>query len=352
MPNKLVSLFILGACLAFASCKPDEPDEIIKKEKVDTALISVSSEMPPIVSFPDNVISRAGIELGRFLFYDKRLSENNTISCATCHNQAMAFTDNNKALSEGTLGLLGNRNSMPTFNLMWFDSLFWDSRAARLKKLAIMPIENILEMNTTPEAVVEKLKMDPAYKLRFKNAFGDEDITVDRLAKGLEQFLMSMVSDNSRFDKSKRGELKLTSEEQRGFEVASQKGCFKCHSTSLFTDNLSHNTGIDLYFKDKGLGGFNKKYSDEGKFKTPSLRNVALTAPYMHDGRFKTLEEVINFYDHEVIPNLASRNISPFIEPQTRNRLTPSDLSALKAFLNSLTDYEFVSNPKFSDPFK
>ena len=173
--------------------------------------------MPPIVSFPDNVVTKAGLELGRFLFYDPLLSENNKISCASCHNQAMAFTDNNKKVSEGTVGQKGTRNAMPTFNLMWFDSLFWDSQAARLKQLALMPIENSLEMNTTPQEVVKKLRLVTDYKLKFKNAFGNDSITIQQLALALEQFLMSMVSDNSKFDKSKRGEVQLSPLEQRGF---------------------------------------------------------------------------------------------------------------------------------------
>lgn len=347
-------MLVIGAMsLVLVSCKPDEPDIIIKKTNVDTSIISVSSEMPPLIIFPDNKLSKAGIELGRFLFYDKLLSEDNTMSCGSCHNQAMAFTDNNKKFSEGTQKKLGNRNAMPTFNLMWFDSLFWDSRASRLNQLALMPIKNPLELNTTPEAVIAKLKLVPDYRIKFKNAFGDDSITTQRLAFALEQFLVSMVSDNSRFDKAKRGEIKSTLEEERGFEVASQKGCFNCHKTSLFTDNLSHNTGLDLSITDKGLGGFTGKYNQEGKFKTPSLRNVALTAPYMHDGRFETLEKVIEFYDHEVIDNLGARNISfEFIEQGTRNRISPSDTKALIAFLHSLTDINLVTNPKFSDPFK
>ena len=347
-------ILILG-CLVFASCKPDEPDEIIKNKPKDTALISVSGELPDIVTFPDNKLTRSGIELGRFLFYDPLLSDNNTISCGSCHNQSLAFTDNGKAFSTGsTKDKIGNRNSMPTFNLMWFDSLFWDSRAARLKQLALMPIQNPLEMNTTPEAVVEKLKLSADYKERFKKAFGDENITVERMALAMEQFLMTMVSDNSKFDKSKQGLVALSAEEKRGFEVASQKGCFNCHSTSLFTDNLSHNTGLDTKADEKGLGAITKLTKDNFKFKTPSLRNVALTAPYMHDGSFKTLEQVIDFYDHDVIPNLQKvpNNISPFIEQGTRNRISPSDTKALIAFLNSLTDYDMLTNPKFSDPFK
>ena len=353
--SPLFTVYLVMLCMAllFGSCKPDDPDIIIKKVIVDTALISVSSEMPPLVNFPDNKLSKAGIELGRFLFYDKLLSEDNTLSCGSCHNQAMAFTDNHKKLSEGTQKKLGDRNAMPTFNLMWLDSFFWDSRAARLNQLALMPIKNPLELNTTPEAVVAKLKLVPDYRLKFKNAFGNDSITPEKLALALEQFLVSMVSDNSRFDKAKRGELKLSGDEQRGFEVASQKGCFNCHKTSLFTDNLSHNTGLDLIITDKGLGGFTGKYNQEGKFKTPSLRNVALTAPYMHDGRFETLEKVIEFYDHEVIDNLGARNISlDFIEQGTRNRISPSDTKAVVAFLNSLTDINLVTNPKFSDPFK
>jgi cytochrome c peroxidase len=348
--------FIIGlSLLAFVSCKPIEPDIIIKKEVVDTSLISVSSEMPNIVSFPDNKVTRAGLDLGRFLFYDPLLSDNNTISCGSCHNQALAFTDNGLKVSIGsTPDKIGNRNAMPTFNLMWYKGLFWDSRASRLKQLALMPIQNPLEMNTLPEIVVEKLKLSSMYRTKFKNAFGSDSITVERLALALEQFLMSMVSDNSKFDKKQRGELNFTNEEQRGFDIASQKGCFNCHSGSLFTDNISHNTGLDPKITDKGLGGFTKLVTDEGLFKTPSLRNVAVTAPFMHDGRFESLEQVIDFYDHEV--NINAPNINNptkgFLEQGMRNRITDSDKKALIAFLNTLTDYNLITNPKFSDPFK
>ncbi|MCB9251809.1 MAG: c-type cytochrome [Flavobacteriales bacterium] len=359
MKLKLIVLASMLLSLAMVSCGPADPDDVPVVKKEDTSIISVSTEMPPIVEHADNPLSRAGVELGRFLFYDKLLSENNSISCGSCHNQAMAFTDNNKVFSEGTVKQLGTRNSMPTFNLMWFDSLFWDSRAQRLKQLVLMPIENPLEMNTTPEQVVEKLKKLQDYKDKFRNAFGTEEITVEKMAMALEQFLKTIVSDNSRFDKAKRGELALTDLEKRGFELAGQKGCFNCHSTSLFTDNLSHNTGLDFVsnqggqFKDNGLGGFTKIKNHEGKFKTPSLRNVALSSPYMHDGRFKTLEEVLEFYDEGVKSNLNSRNISfEFMQQGTLNKLTPQDTKALLAFLNSLTDYDLISNPKFSDPFQ
>jgi cytochrome c peroxidase len=352
--KNIATMMVLLSLLAFASCKPIEPEEIVNPKVTDTSIIKVSSEMPPIVNYPDNKLSRAGVELGRFLFYDKLLSEDNSLSCASCHNQAMAFTDNGKKFSVGTKMLEGNRNSMPTFNLMWFDSLFWDSRAARLKQLVLMPIENPLELNTTPQAVVDKLKLLPEYKLRFKNAFGSDEITVEKMALAMEQFLMTMVSDNSKFDKAKRGEAKLDALEQRGFDIASQKGCFNCHSTSLFTDNLSHNTGLDLNpHTDLGLGGFTKKSKQNFKFKTPSLRNVELTAPYMHDGRFNTLQEVIKFYDEDVASNLSSPNISlPLIQQGLRNRLSPEDKNAMLAFMRSLTDYDLVTNPKFSDPFK
>jgi len=351
--KKILIGFTIVSSFALSSCGTVEPDDIIKSKPSDTALLSVSSEMPAIINYQDNKLTKDGIQLGRFLFYDKLLSEDNTLSCASCHNQANAFTDNGKKFSEGTRHLLGDRNSPPTFNLMWYDSMFWDSRAARLKQLVLMPISNPIELNTTPEAVIEKLRKTADYKKRFKDAFGSEDITIDKMAFAMEQFLLTIVSDNSKFDKAKRGELKLTSLEQRGFDIASQKGCFNCHNTSLFTDNLSHNTGLELYFKDKGLGGFNKKYSDDGKFKTPTLRNVALTAPFMHDGRFNNLDEVIKFYDEDVAMNLNSRNISlAFMEQALRNHISVDDKKALIAFLNTLTDFDLVTNPKFSDPFK
>lgn len=345
---------ISALLLTLSGCGPEPPPIVIPPGGGgDTTIISVS-ELPPLRVPQDNPLSVAGVDLGRHLFYDKMLSGDQSQSCATCHNQSDAFTDNGKRFSEGIHGDIGSRNAMPIFNLMWSDSLFWDSRARDLRELATMPIENPIEMDARVEDVLVRLNASSFYKDKFAKAFGVSTITKEDLSKALEQFLLSITSDDSKFDQFNRGEVNLTDQELRGFEVLRVKGCFNCHSTSLMHDNLSHNTALDLSPKDKGLQEVTGDYNDRHKFKTPSLRNIMLTAPYMHDGRFSTIEEVIRFYE-EVGVNLnveSNRNASPFMQIAPRNRLTASQMTDVKAFLETLTDHTLLTNPKYSDPFK
>jgi cytochrome c peroxidase len=345
----------IGICfiLFTSSCGPEIAPEIISgenPEETDTTLIPISSELPEAVFPSDNMPTAEAIDLGRHLFYDNILSANNEQSCGSCHNQELAFTDNNKRFSEGTFGDMGDRNAMPLFNLMWSEKLFWDSRANDLRHLALMPIENPIEMASEIEDVIAKLNASAMYKQKFKEAYGVDSITDELLAMALEQFLFSLVSDNSKFDKFNRGEVNLSQVEMRGFNVLKIKGCFNCHNTGLMHDNGSHNTGLDRNPKDKGLGGTTGNPEDDFKMKTPSLRNIMVTAPYMHDGRFATVEDVIRFYEEDV--NFESRNLDrELMSIATRNRLTSQEMSDALAFLRTLTDHEFLKNPKHSDPF-
>ena len=357
MSNCNKSKIIYGVIILFGyltSCKDTPPDIIIKKDdpinNSDTFQLKVNSEMPELRIPVDNPLTKEGVTLGRFLFFDPILSGNNKQACADCHNQGDAFTDNNKKLSEGIRGKLGNRNSMPIFNLMWVDSFFWDGRAKTLRELATMPIENPLEMDARVPDVLLKLNASSLYKDKFKKAFGVDTITKLELSKALEQFLLTIVSDNSKFDRVNMGLEKFTASEQAGFDQMKIKGCFACHKGTLLLDNAFHNIGLDLVFADKGLGEFTKNSKDNGKLKTPSLRNIARSAPYMHDGRFNTLMEVIDFYDNDVkinSPNISSAEM----EVLRRNKLSLEQKKDIIAFLNTLTDNKYLSNPDYKTPF-
>jgi len=294
----------------------------------------------------DNPLTEEGVELGRTLFHDPRLSINNSQSCASCHQAATGFTDA-KQHSLGAEGQVGTRNAMPLFNLAWKSAFFWDGRASSLREQVLEPIENPIEMHETLTNVVAKLAATTNYPSLFARAFGSPEINSDHLARALEQFLLTQVSHNSKFDRSLAGEAELTVEEQRGFELfhteydprREQFGadCFHCHGGPLFQSQGFANNGLDRAFKDLGRHDVTKKEGDRGKFSVPSLRNVAVTAPYMHDGRFSTLEEVIEHYATGVKrsatldPNLAKH-------PDGGVPLSAADKQALAAFLRTLTD--------------
>ena len=238
----------------------------------------------------NNPMTVEGVALGKKLFFDNILSGNETQSCATCHNPTKAFT-NNKQFSKGIDGRIGTRNSMPLFNLAWnFDELFaWDGKEFSLERQALEPVSNPIEMHANWETVVEKLKTHPTYPVLFQQAFGSPTINRDRVTKAIAQFERTLISSNSKFDQYLRGEKSLTPEEQNGFAIFMDEAkgdCFHCHGSDnnpLWTDHQFHNNGLDLFFKDLGLGAITGDPSDNGKFKSPSIRNLAFTAPYMHD---------------------------------------------------------------------
>jgi cytochrome c peroxidase len=311
----------------------------------------------------DNPFTVEGIALGRELFYDKRLSGDNTQSCASCHFQSNAFADTNR-FSTGIDGIEGTRQGMALINLGYQFDFFWDGRATTLEEQIIEPIINPIEMNTTWAEVMEKITEDEAYMDQFKLIYSTSSIDSTHVAKVMAQFLRTMVSSNSKYDKRLKGEYTFTPSEQRGWLLFQQEGgdpelgqggewgadCFHCHPLAgvQFSDYQLHNNGLDSVFTDLGRGAVTGDPNDYGRFKTPSLRNVEVSAPYMHDGRFETLEEVIEHYNSGGHP---SSTIDPFMKfTQGGLQLSEQDKQDLIAFLKTLTDEQFLTDTAFSDP--
>lgn len=320
--------------------------------------LEIPSRFPQVELPADNPLSVEGVELGRRLFEEKRLSINQSVSCASCHQEATGFSDVRR-FSLGAEGQAGKRRSMPLVNLAWQKDFFWDGRSSSLREQVLMPIADPHEMNESPANVVAKLAKDPAYEKAFAAAFGSPGVTVDRLARALEQFLLTKLSHESRFDLALRRAGDLTEEEKRGLQLfvtehAPERGlrgadCFHCHGGMLFTDHGFHDNGLELEESDLGRMIVTGNEADRGKFKTPSLRNVALRAPYMHDGRFATLEEVVEHYDSGV---LRRPNLDPNLAKHPAGGLGLSDQEKreLVAFLRTLTDTRLPSPSEPSSP--
>jgi cytochrome c peroxidase len=362
----------------------------------------------------DNPLTGEGVVLGSKLFFDRRLSADNSQSCASCHHPRSAFSENRR-FSRGVEGEIGTRNAMPLFNLAWKNSFFWDGRAATLREQVLQPIQNPIEMHETLTNLVAKLETlslapgfspvtapaanstaaavfaiastaetvsgygisntwlkpgadesggtsgargvtRPAgdYAALFTRAFGSPEISADRIARALEQFLLVQVSFDSKFDRVLLDREKFTEEEQRGFELFNTEydprheqygaDCFHCHGGPLFQSQTFANNGLDSEFRDLGRYNVTKRDGDQGKFSVPSLRNVAVTAPYMHDGRFRTLEDVVEHYctgtkrSATLDPNLAKH-------PDGGVPLSAADKRALVAFLKTLADERFLPRP-------
>jgi cytochrome c peroxidase len=311
----------------------------------------------PIPDLPrDNPLTVERVMLGKTLFFDKQLSINNAQSCADCHMQEKAFSDGRRT-ARGAEGEFGTRNSMPLFNLAWKKEFFWDGRAKSLREQVLQPIQNPIEMHESLTNLCTKLRATDKidYSNLFTTAFGSPEITAEKISLALENFLLTLTSFNAKFDRVLRGEEKFTAEEQRGFELFSTEydprrgqfgaDCFHCHGGPLFQSQSFANNGSDGAFKDIGREKVTGKASDRGKFSVPSLRNVELTAPYMHDGRFRTLESVIEHYSTG-IPRSATLDPNLAKHPDGGVPLSDSDKRALVAFLKTLTDAQFVSAGK------
>jgi len=290
--------------------------------------------LPPLSWPSDNPYSMAKVELGRYLYFDARLSVDETVSCATCHNPKFAFTDG-APVSTGIKGQKGGRSAPTVINRAYALAQFWDGRAQSLEEQAKGPMQNPIEMGNTHEAIVARLKGIAGYRPLFARAFGSEEIDIDRVAKAIACFERTVLSGNAPFDRYKRGDKSaMTAEQVRGMAVFFDKGkCDRCHEGANFTLNAYANLGIgtDKPEPDVGRYAITKDPRDWGVFKTPTLREIEHTAPYMHDGRFKTLEEVVDFYDKGGIPN---RNLDPTVKPL---HLTAAEKSELVAFLKALS---------------
>ena len=311
----------------------------------------------------DNPVTDAGATLGRVLFYDTQLSANNTISCASCHVQETGFTDANQ-LSTGFLGGLTGRNSMGLSNARYYDNgrFFWDERANTLEDQVLMPIQDEVEMGLTLDELVTKIQAADYYEPLFEDAFGTTTVTSDLISSARSQFVRSMVSYESRFDAgltAAGGDIRrpfdnFTALENMGktLFLSGRTQCSNCHETATFSGDQARNNGLDAVLTDQGVGGVTGRNQDNGEFKVGSLRNIALGAPYMHDGRFSTLREVVEFYNDGI-------QDSPFLDNRLRvnngqvrrMNLDNEEIEALVAFMETLTDESFINDEKFSNPF-
>lgn len=304
----------------------------------------------PVYHFSTNPVTKDGFELGRKLFYDRALSGNNTISCGDCHIQTSSFTHHGHTVSHGIFDRQGIRNSPPIMNLAWSTNFMWDGGIADLDLQAIAPITNHVEMEETMENVLAKLQASPAYPALFKQAYGTDEITTANFLKSLSQFMVMCVSSNSKYDSVVRGQgdAELTQVEAEGRTLVQQK-CGSCHKEPLFTDNSFRNNGLTpSMVNDEGRYLITKNVDDKYKFKVPSLRNLAYTAPYMHDGRLLTLDAVLDHYTSGV-------QNSPTLDPALNQAgitgipLTVDEKAKIGAFLATLNDRGFLFDQRFSE---
>ncbi len=293
-----------------------------------------------------------GVALGRRLFYDQRLSGDETQSCGSCHQQAFAFTDGGRRFSLGIDGIEGTTNAPAIINALYIPDLFWDGRSATLEEQALEPVPNPIEMHVEWDVAVARLQADEELVDDFESAFGTRTVTKELVVRAIAQFERTLVSNNSRFDKYVRGELELTPQELRGFDrykFENEGDCFHCHALGgLFTHNVFANNGLDAD-PDPGRFANTGDEFDMGKFRAPTLRNIEVTGPYMHDGRFDTLEQVLDHYGGGMQdgPNFDSKLFLHLTQGRTFSTQAKADIIA---FLKTLTDEEFLTNPDFADP--
>jgi cytochrome c peroxidase len=348
--------------LVFACAKDSSPEPTII-EKDETPYVLSYQNLPAPNLPADNPLTLQGVQLGRMLFYDPLLSRDGSQSCASCHLQANGFSDPDR-FSIGVEGLPGKRQAMSVFNLAWHSNeFFWDGRATLLRDQALLPIQDPLEMNETLANVINKLSNSQDYKDQFSRAFGSVEVTAEKMALAMEQFMLSVVSSDSKYDRYLAGEVELTESEERGrqlfeteynpfFPQFSGADCAHCHGGSNFENDQYMNNGLDTddMMTDIGREAVTQNPMDRGKFKVPSLRNIELTAPYMHDGRFQTLEEVIDHYNEGI-------KMSSTADPTVINTmesglfLTDQDKIDLINFLKTLTDESLATNPAYQSPF-
>lgn len=311
-----------------------------------------SDSLGPFVPHFSNPSTAAGIALGRRLFYEKALSNDHSMSCGTCHLQANAFTDP-RPFSIGTDGSAGTRNAMAIINAGWDHRFFWDGRAGGLENQAHDPVVNPIEMANTWPVVMERLQNSTDYPPLFQQVFGTDVIDSVLVTRAIAQFERTLVSFRSRYDRYLwEGETDLLNEQElRGLALfTGDAHCGDCHGGILLSDHALRNNGLDANIVDGGLGDLTHNPQDLGRFKVPTLRNIAVTAPYMHDSRFATLEEVVAFYAHDV--QLTSPNLDGHMAPWGSGfvNLTPQDEADLVAFLHTLTDSTFLTWPGFAEP--
>lgn len=369
--RNIILFFTLGIMLL--ACKYDVLEEKLEDDNTNIVddfsntspyNLNIPPFFPPMDIPSNNPLTEEGVQLGKYLFWEKKLSLDNSISCGSCHLPQNSFSDPNR-YSAGVGGTLGNRQSMALINLGWARHFFWDGRKSTLEDQILEPVENPIEMHEQWSDVVEKLNNDTLYPPLFSAAFGSPHITKERAAKAIASFIRTMVSAGSKFDKQRTGQYTFTQEEYRGFVLFTTEGgspeqvaggsfgadCFHCHGFGdmQMTDGLFHNNGLDSHFQnDPGRFNVTLNPLDSGKFKTPTLRNVEFSAPYMHDGRFNSLIEVIEHYNTGGHPSTTIDSFMKFTSGGLQ--LSETSKNDLIAFLRCLSDTAFMNNPNFKDP--
>ncbi len=361
--KKITSLLVLSGFIVLTSCKKDPEPYVAEYDSTPYSLQYTNNTLP-VPNLPsDNPLTIEKVELGRMLFYENQLSKDGSMNCATCHVQSDGFSDLNQ-FSTGVEGLQGGRQAMAIFNMAWNENgFFWDGRAELLRHQSILPIQDPLEMNETLENVISKLGSDTLYISQFKRAFDGGAITSLNISLALEAFMMSIVSDNSKYDRYLAGTETLTASEENGrvlffaeynefFPATSGADCAHCHSGTNFENDQYMNNGLDTdgTMTDEGRQDATGDPNDKGKFKVTSLRNIAVTEPYMHDGRFSTLEEVIDHYNDGI---QQSATLDPALDATTTTglMLDATEKADLINFLKTLTDDSYLNNPAYKSPF-
>lgn len=359
--NKLLMVFLLlAATVIIYSCKKDY---IIVQDHNDNHVHLNTGVFPPPNIAVDNPLTKEGVQLGRMLFYEKALSRDGSISCASCHNQETAFSDTNR-FSIGVNNMPGGRQAMAIFNMAWnTNQFFWDGRANLLRHQSLMPIQDNLEMDETLDNVVTKLQASEMYRSQFNKAFGTDQVDTLLISKALEQFMNSIVSNQSKYDDYLASKTTLTTQEERGrflffteynpaFPNQSGADCQHCHGGANFENDRYMNNGLDTdaQVTDIGREKVTSNAADKAKFKVTSLRNIELTPPYMHDGRFNTLKEVVNHYNRVKQSNTLDLSFGQQVQNNGLH-LSSQDKEALVAFLKTLTDHSLATNPAYTDPF-
>lgn len=345
MKLKIASLLWAGTILFTACSKEDQGNYVLD--------VKIPEHFPEMVyNLENNPVTKNGFELGKKLFYDGKLAADNIISCGFCHEQAFAFTHHGHQISLGVFDNAGSRNAQPIQNMAFQKEFMWDGAAIHLDLQPIIPLTSDLEMGESVGNVIEKLKADKSYRKDFKNAFDNGEINSENLFKALSQFMVMMISGNSKYDQviTNTNQVSFTPEEEQGYTLFKNK-CGQCHSGELFTDETYRNNGLPINpkYNDEGRKKVTEIESDKYKFKVPSLRNIEHTAPYMHDGRFGSLESVLNFYasgvthtqnlDSELIQNDNTLGIP----------LTEIEKAQIISFLKTLTDESFLTDKRFSE---
>lgn len=342
---------VLGILVLFVLCIAcQEDNESIEKQYTYLDLEIPENFPSPVYDIESNRPTQEGFDLGKRLFYDGRLSSTGVISCGFCHIQEAAFTHHAHQVSHGVNGALGTRNAQGLHNMIFMEEFNWDGSVSHLDAQPIVPITTDVEMNESISNVLQKLKDDPSYVADFDKAFEDGEINTDNMLKALSQFVMMMVSADTKYDRVVRNEGSTFTDEELQGKTLFEAKCASCHAGELFTDQSYRNNGlpVDPQYNDVGRKRVTGRDEDKYKFKVPSLRNVAMTFPYMHDGRLASLQDVLDHYDSGMVQ---TENLDPqFINGNEIGiPLSEEEKEFIIAFLHTLTDDNFILDERFSE---